>query len=119
MSAQDVYDLLDATNLLASGKVLALTEWDRDTARAARALRARVVVADGPEEARRDGYDVRPLAEALAEAELVLARDVDAALLREGAIVGGGASLPGNEVRAGVVEHVRGDGTSVFVVRAA
>ena len=118
MSAQDVFDLLDATNLLASGKVFALTEWDRDTARAARAVRARVVVADGPEEARREGYDVQPLAQALADAELVLARDVDPTLLREGAVVGGGVSLPGDEVRAGVVEHVRADGTSVFVVRS-
>jgi hypothetical protein len=62
---------------------------------------------------------VLPLAEALADAELVLARDVDPTLLREGAVVGGGATLPGDEVRAGVVEHVRPDGTSVFVVRSS
>lgn len=111
-----MFDLLDATNLLASGKVFALTEWDQETARAARALRARVVVAEGPEEARREGYDVRPLADALADAELVLARDVDPALLREGAVVGGGASGPGEEVRPGVFEHRRADGTTVYFV---
>ena len=116
MRPGDVFALLDATNLLASGKVLVLAEWDRDTARAARGLRARVVVADGPDEARREGFEVLPLAEALAQAELVLARDVDPSLLREGAVVGGGVSLPGDEVREGVVEHVRADGTSVFCV---
>ena len=116
MSAQQVFALLDATNLLASGKVFAITEWDRETARAARGLRARVVIADGPDEARLEGFEVLPLADALAAAELVLARNVDAELLREGAVVGGGVSLPGDEVREGVIEHVRGDGTSVFVV---
>lgn len=116
VSARDVYALLDATNLLASGKVLALVEWDRETARAARGLRARVVVADGPEEARLEGFEVRPLAAALADAELVIARDIDPSLLREGAVVGGGASLAGDEVRAGVVEHVREDGTTIFCV---
>ena len=114
MSAQDVYDLFDATNLLASGKVLALIDWDPETARAARGLRARVVVVDGPEEARRAGYATAPLAEALREAELVVG-DVDATLLREGAVVIG-TRLDGDEVRAGVVEHVRADGTSVFAV---
>jgi hypothetical protein len=116
VSAQQIFALLDATNLLASGKIFALTEWDRETARAARGLRARVVVADGPEEARLEGFEVLPLAAALADAELVLARDLDPALLREGAVVGGGLSLPGKEVREGVIEHVRSDGTSVFVV---
>lgn len=116
MSASEVFALLDATNLLASGKVFVIVGWDRETARAARGLRARVVIADGPDEARREGFEVLPLAEALAAAELVLAREVDPALLREGAVVGGGASLPGEEVRRGVIEHVRSDGTSVFVV---
>lgn len=112
--------LLDATNLLASGKVLVVLGWDREAARAARALRARVIVccSDPLEalEAHRDGFDVLPPAEALAHAELVIAREVDADLLREGAVVGGGALLPGEEARGGVIEHVRPDGTSVFVV---
>jgi hypothetical protein len=59
---------------------------------------------------------VRPLVDALGDAELVLARDVDPALLREGAVVGGGASRPGEEVRAGVFEHRRADGTAVYFV---
>ena len=116
MSYRVVTALLDRTNLLASGKVLALVGWDREVARTARALRARVVVTDGGDEARREGFEVLPLAEALADAELVLAREVDVTLLREGAVVGGGLTLAGDEVREGVVEHVRADGTSVFVV---
>lgn len=116
MSYRSVAALLDRTNLLASGKVFAIVGWDRETARTARGLRARVVVTDGGDEARREGFEVLPLADALAQAELVLAREVDPSLLREGAVVGGGVSLPGEEVREGVVEHVRPDGTSVFVV---
>lgn len=112
--------LLDATNLLASGKVLVVLDWDRETARAARALRARVIVccSDALEamEAHREGFEVLPAAEALEQAEFVIAREIDASLLREGAVVGGGASLPGEEVREGVIEHIRPDGTSVFVV---
>jgi hypothetical protein len=113
-----VTTLLDRTNLLASGKVFAIVGWDRELARTARGLRARVVVVDesAADEARREGFEVLPLADALAQAELVLARDVDPSLLREGAVVGGGISLPGEEVRERVVEHVRADGTSIFVV---
>jgi hypothetical protein len=111
--------LLDRTNLLASGKVFAIVGWDREAARTARGLRARVVVTEGGDEARREGFEVLPLADALAQAELVLATELDPTLLLllpRGAIVGGGVSLPGEEVREGVVEHVRPDGTSVFVV---
>jgi S-adenosylhomocysteine hydrolase len=119
VSYRAVTDLLDRTNLLASGKVLAIVGWNEDAARTARAMRARVVIADGPDEARLRGYDVLPLVEALADAELVLAREVDPALLRADAVVGGGVRLDGDEVRAGVVEHVRDDGTSVFVVETS
>jgi hypothetical protein len=112
----EVAALLDRTNLLASGKVFAIVGWDPEAARTARALRARVVVVEGGEEARLAGFEVLPLVDALAQAELVLTHTVDPSLLREGAVVGGGVSLPGDEVREGVVEHVRPDGTSVFVV---
>jgi hypothetical protein len=119
VSYRAVTDLLDRTNLLASGKVFAIVGWDEEAARTARALRARVVVADGGDAARALGYAALPLAEALADAELVLARDVDPALLREGAVVGGGVRLDGDEVREGVFEHVRPDGTSVFAVETS
>ena len=120
MSYRAVTELLDRTNLLASGKTFAVVGWDREVTRTARALRARVVVCEeDPQlaaEARREGFEVLPLREALAQAQLVLAPHVDASLLREGAVVGGGMVLPGDEVREGVIEHVRADGTSVFVV---
>jgi adenosylhomocysteinase len=124
-----VLAIADATNLLLSGKRLAVVGYDpvgRSVARHARGMNAQVTVCEveplAALEAHRDGFDLLPIEDAVAVTDVVVsASELPAAAigrLRDGTLLTA-VSLPAREahrVRERVDEVTLDGGRSVFVV---